>query len=89
MRITVLGAGAWGTALAKMLQENGNGVTLWDLNARGAGRNPARTQRTLSAGRGVADGLENGGGFQKGHRRRGVRGAGGSVAGFPRSGGAS
>jgi glycerol-3-phosphate dehydrogenase (NAD(P)+) len=31
MRITVLGAGAWGTALAKTLQENGNAVTLWDL----------------------------------------------------------
>jgi glycerol-3-phosphate dehydrogenase (NAD(P)+) len=32
MRITVLGAGAWGTALAKILHENGNAVTLWDLN---------------------------------------------------------
>ena len=32
MRITVLGAGAWGTALAKILQENGNAVTLWDKN---------------------------------------------------------
>ena len=32
MRITVLGAGAWGTALAKILQENGNPVTLWDIN---------------------------------------------------------
>ncbi|HEY2329478.1 MAG TPA: NAD(P)H-dependent glycerol-3-phosphate dehydrogenase [Verrucomicrobiae bacterium] len=30
MRITVLGAGAWGTALAKILHENGNSVTLWD-----------------------------------------------------------
>jgi glycerol-3-phosphate dehydrogenase (NAD(P)+) len=30
MRITMLGAGAWGTALAKILQENGNTVTLWD-----------------------------------------------------------
>lgn len=33
MRITVLGAGAWGAALAKILHENGNGVTLWDINA--------------------------------------------------------
>jgi glycerol-3-phosphate dehydrogenase (NAD(P)+) len=33
MRITVLGAGAWGTALAKILQENGNAVTLWDKAA--------------------------------------------------------
>ena len=32
MRITVLGAGAWGTALAKVLHENGNAVTLWDIN---------------------------------------------------------
>lgn len=33
MRITVLGAGAWGTALAKTLQENGNRVTIWNINA--------------------------------------------------------
>ena len=33
MRITLLGAGAWGTALAKILQENGNAVTLWDRDA--------------------------------------------------------
>jgi glycerol-3-phosphate dehydrogenase (NAD(P)+) len=33
MRITVLGAGAWGTALAKTLHENGNAVTLWDRDA--------------------------------------------------------
>lgn len=33
MRVCVLGAGAWGTALAKVLQENGNSVTLWDINA--------------------------------------------------------
>lgn len=29
MRISVLGAGAWGTALAKVLCENGHVVTLW------------------------------------------------------------
>ena len=28
-KITVLGAGAWGTALAKLLAENGHRVTLW------------------------------------------------------------
>ena len=33
MKITVLGAGAWGTALAKALHENGNAVTLWDISA--------------------------------------------------------
>lgn len=29
MRIAVIGAGAWGTALANLLAENGNHVTLW------------------------------------------------------------
>ena len=33
MKITVLGAGAWGTALAKVLHENGNDVTLWNHRA--------------------------------------------------------
>ena len=58
MKITVLGAGAWGTALAKVLHENGNAVALWDINAETLDGTPARTQRTLSAGRDVADGLE-------------------------------
>ena len=29
MNVTVLGSGAWGTALALLLLENGNDVTLW------------------------------------------------------------
>jgi glycerol-3-phosphate dehydrogenase (NAD(P)+) len=33
MRITVLGAGAWGTALAKLLGEGDHAVTLWALEA--------------------------------------------------------
>lgn len=33
MRTAVLGAGAWGAALAKVIHENGNQVTLWDINA--------------------------------------------------------
>jgi glycerol-3-phosphate dehydrogenase (NAD(P)+) len=33
MKTTVLGAGAWGAALAKVLHENGHAVTLWDRNA--------------------------------------------------------
>ena len=33
MRITVLGAGAWGLALAKVLHENGNEVTVWNHRA--------------------------------------------------------
>ncbi len=45
MRITVLGAGAWGTALTRLLQRGGNEVTLWGHVAewlaeiRRAGRN--------------------------------------------------
>jgi len=33
MKISILGAGAWGAALAKVLHENGHAVTLWDINA--------------------------------------------------------
>jgi len=29
VKVTVLGAGAWGTALAKLLHESGNQITLW------------------------------------------------------------
>ncbi len=45
MNITVLGAGAWGTALAKLLRESGHAVTLWGHDAahlaevRSRGRN--------------------------------------------------
>ena len=33
MNVTVLGAGAWGTALANLLCQNGHAVTLWGHNA--------------------------------------------------------
>src|SRR5438034_993504 len=33
MKISVLGAGAWGTALARLLQQRGNNVTLWGHRA--------------------------------------------------------
>ena len=33
MKITILGAGAWGASLGKVLHENGHAVTLWDINA--------------------------------------------------------
>ncbi|NOZ08818.1 MAG: NAD(P)-dependent glycerol-3-phosphate dehydrogenase [FCB group bacterium] len=32
MRISVLGAGTWGTALAQVLNDNGHRVYLWDIN---------------------------------------------------------
>ncbi len=44
MKITVLGAGAWGTALAKMLCEGGHSVTLW-------GHNPAGLEELRRTGR--------------------------------------
>lgn len=45
MKVTVLGAGAWGTALAKLLHDSGNPVTMWGhdpshlLEVRRSGRN--------------------------------------------------
>ena len=46
MKVTVLGSGAWGTALAMVLVENGNDVTMWShrpeavAEMRGLGENP-------------------------------------------------
>ena len=37
MKITVLGAGAWGTALAQLLGDGKNDVTLWGHNANHLG----------------------------------------------------
>lgn len=56
MRIFVPGAGAWGTALAMLLEENGHAVTLWTRNAEKAReidvtrQNPALAGVTLPAG---------------------------------------
>ena len=48
MRVTVLGTGAWGTALAKTLHENGNQVTLWDIDRPTlAGLREGRNERCL------------------------------------------
>ena len=44
MKITVLGAGAWGTALARLLQTGGNVVTLW-------GHAPAHLEDLRRSGR--------------------------------------
>jgi glycerol-3-phosphate dehydrogenase (NAD(P)+) len=44
MNITVLGAGAWGTALARLLHQNGHAVTLW-------AHDPRRLQEIQRTGR--------------------------------------
>ena len=36
MKITVLGSGGWGTALALLLLDNGNDVTLWSFDPKEA-----------------------------------------------------
>ena len=38
MKITVVGSGAWGTALALLLLENGNVVTLWSYHQEESNR---------------------------------------------------
>ncbi len=43
MKISVLGAGSWGTTLAIVLQNNGHDVTLWEYK-RGYARQLARTR---------------------------------------------
>jgi glycerol-3-phosphate dehydrogenase (NAD(P)+) len=44
VKITILGAGAWGTALARLLQTGGNQVTLW-------GHSPAHLEELCRSGR--------------------------------------
>ena len=33
-KISVLGAGSWGTALAMLLDENGHEVTIWSIDEK-------------------------------------------------------
>jgi glycerol-3-phosphate dehydrogenase (NAD(P)+) len=44
MKVTVLGAGAWGTTLAKLLHQNGHTIALW-------GHNAARLEELQRSGR--------------------------------------
>ena len=44
MKVTVLGAGAWGTALAKLLHESKRSITLW-------GHDPRHLEELRRAGR--------------------------------------
>ena len=63
MKITVVGSGAWGTALALLLQENGNQVTLWSHRKettrilRETGMSPMLNDIPLPAGMEFADDL--------------------------------
>ncbi len=43
-KVTVLGAGAWGTALAKLLHQGGHAVALW-------GHDPQRLEELRRSGR--------------------------------------
>jgi glycerol-3-phosphate dehydrogenase (NAD(P)+) len=47
MKVTVLGAGAWGTALARLLHSSGHSVTLW-------GHNPEHLEEIRRSGRNTA-----------------------------------
>ena len=65
MKITVLGSGAWGTALANLLCENGHTVTLWARSAEKAeemrriGRNPRLVTAPLHEALLVSDELDS------------------------------
>jgi FlaA1/EpsC-like NDP-sugar epimerase len=86
MRITVFGAGAWGTALAKVLHENGNAVTLWDINAALLGIQRGRSEKYLP-GVALPTDWKTEPDFAKAIGGARSAGAGDSVAGVPRSGG--
>lgn len=50
MKITVLGSGGWGTALALLLLENGNEVTLWSYDPQQAERIRQQRENPLLKG---------------------------------------
>ena len=50
MKITVLGSGGWGTALALLLLDNGNDVTLWSFDPKEAEILCERRENPLLAG---------------------------------------
>ncbi|MDR3330937.1 MAG: NAD(P)-dependent glycerol-3-phosphate dehydrogenase [Endomicrobium sp.] len=50
MKITVLGAGSWGTTLANLLFGNGHGVTVWEFDANRAKNLQERNIKSFKAG---------------------------------------
>lgn len=60
MKVTVLGSGGWGTALAMLLLENGNQVTLWSYSAEEATVLRETKQNALLPGVTLPDGLQFG-----------------------------
>ena len=83
MKITVLGAGAWGTALAKVLRENGNAVTLWDIDTGTLDElRRGRNERYLP-GMALPTDWKAAADFEKAIGGRRVPGHGHSVAGLP------
>ena len=57
MKITVVGSGAWGTALALLLLENGNDVTLWSYTQAGTDALMATHQCATLPGVTIPDGM--------------------------------
>ncbi len=55
MDIAVAGSGGWGTALAKLLHENGHSVTLWSFRQQGAERLAKTRENPLLKGVALPD----------------------------------
>ena len=56
MKISVLGSGGWGTALAMVLLENGHDVTLWSYSERESQVLRETGENPMLGGRGPAPG---------------------------------
>ena len=64
MRITVLGSGGWGTALALLLTDNGHKVTLWSHRAQDVSQRASYTRPLSGQVMSSLFGFVSGGGVQ-------------------------